>query len=76
MSMLDNNTVRQPRPYSVGGETYVDDRSTQPPVAPSPSHYSDIRNAPDFTPLDIAAFAVAVIMIWGPMIAGAAHAMH
>lgn len=31
------------------------------------------RRQPLFTPLDVTAFVVAVLMIWGPLAAGALH---
>lgn len=68
MSMYDNESVSQTPRYADRGETYVDETYT-----PSAKHYPINRNAPDFGPLDIAAFAVAVVMIWGPMLAGASH---
>jgi len=34
-------------------------------------HDLDQRRQPLFMPLDVAAFVVAVLMVWGPLVAGA-----
>lgn len=47
--------------------TDLNQSELSPPMRSGLSH----RNEPLFTPLDVAAFIVAVMMIWGPLAAGA-----
>ena len=60
------------RPFAVQskGDTPVTDMNPSMISTPRRDDLSHPRE-PLFTPLDVTAFVVAVLMIWGPLVAGA-----